>query len=132
VLIGVRRGTESDVIKATCDEGGGPHACPGCARQLDPWEQAFCRTGKCQAIDVRTDTISSCTSNADCVLRYAQCCQPCNGGAIRDVVAVAKTGVGELEINICTGSESCDKCLPSFPQGMSASCNKTTGHCEVQ
>lgn len=131
-LIAVRSGTQQDVILATCTDGDPGHVmCPQCARQIEGAKQAFCRDGKCQVVDIPTDTISTCASNDDCILRYAECCQPCNGGSVNQVVAISKSGEGELTIQLCTGSEACDKCLPSFPGTMHAICNQSTGHCEV-
>ena len=129
-LIGVRRGTEQEVVAATCDQAG-PVACPGCARKIDAATQAFCRGGACGVVDLRTDAISACTTNDDCILRYATCCQPCNGGSIDQIVAIDRAGEGELTLQLCVGNESCDKCLPSFPGTMHAQCNTASGHCEV-
>jgi hypothetical protein len=117
-------------VAATCDQTG-PVACPACASRLDPNVQAFCTSGKCQITDVRTDAISKCSTSDDCILRYATCCQPCNGGSPEEVVAVNRAGEGALAIQLCSGSEACDKCLPSFGEGIKAACNASTGHCEV-
>ncbi|HEY8075729.1 MAG TPA: hypothetical protein VIF62_16500 [Labilithrix sp.] len=129
-LIAVRRGTEQQVVAASCDQSG-PVACPGCLARIDPSIQPFCRGGKCAVVDLRTDTISACKTTADCELRYASCCQPCNGGPIDQIVAIATSGEGELALQLCVGNESCDKCLPSFSGSMHAECNTSSGHCEV-
>ncbi len=129
-LIAVHSGTEQQVIAATCNAST-PVACPGCQRQLDPQIQPFCRAGKCSVVDLRTDAISSCMTDDDCELRYATCCQPCNGGVVSQIVAIAKSGEGELTLQLCTGSETCAKCLPSFPGTTYAHCNTSNHHCQV-
>jgi hypothetical protein len=129
-LIAVQRGAAPNVIRATCNENP-PAPCPGCERLIDVNINAFCRAGKCAVVDLRTDVVSACTTDDQCILFYATCCQPCNGGSIRDIVALARGQEGELTLNLCDGTQTCDKCLPSFPLAMRATCNQTTGHCEV-
>jgi hypothetical protein len=129
-LIAVRRGTAEQVVAATCNDPG-TVGCPKCLRQIDSSIQAFCRAGTCSVVDVRTDPISSCASDGDCLLLYATCCQPCNGGPIAQIVAIDQAGAGELTLQLCTGTETCDRCLPSFPGQLHAQCNLATGHCEV-
>ena len=109
----------------------GVGACPGCARQVNGNVQAFCVTGKCAVVDVRTDAISTCTKDEDCVLRYATCCQSCAGGTIDSVVSIRGDRAADLTAQLCEGTESCDKCLPTFPPSTRSKCN-AKGHCEVQ
>lgn len=130
-LVAFRRGEDQDVIAATCDQTG-PVACPKCARQLPGYLQAFCTAGTCAVTDLRKDAISACTRDEDCVLRYGTCCQPCDGGSIESLVAIRSGAEGELERQICAGTEACDKCLPAFPDGARARCNPTSKHCEIQ
>jgi hypothetical protein len=130
-LVAVRRGEEQNVIAATCDQTG-PVPCPKCARQIAGNIQAFCVSGKCGVVDLRKDAISSCSKDDECVLRYGTCCQSCSGGSIEQIVSIKKGNESQLETQICSGKESCDKCLPVFPPGVRARCDQATGHCYVQ
>jgi hypothetical protein len=129
-LIGIRRGEGQNVIAATCDQTG-PVPCPACATQLDPNVQAFCESGKCTVVDLRTDDLSSCSNADDCVLRYATCCQSCEGGGVDQIVSIRKGREDDLEAQVCAGTERCDRCLPVFPPNVRATCNPTTRHCQV-
>lgn len=129
-LVAIRRGEAQDLVAATCNQTG-PVACPNCARQMDPNVQAFCVSGKCSVVDLRMDSISACTNQQDCVLRYASCCQPCNGGAVSAIVSILAGQESTLSAQLCSGTEKCDQCLPVFPSNVSARCNPTTRHCEV-
>lgn len=129
-LIGIRRGEAQNVIAATCDQAG-PVACPACASKPDPNVQAFCESGKCTVVDLRTDELSSCSNADECVLRYASCCQSCEGGSVDQIVAVREGREDDLASQLCTGTERCDRCLPVFPPNVRATCNPTTRHCQV-
>ena len=50
--------------------GTGPVNCPRCAIMANPHLGAICRASHCAAVDVRTDATSSCTTDADCMLRF--------------------------------------------------------------
>lgn len=129
-LIGIRRGEAQNVITATCDRSQ-PIACPGCDAKRDPNIQAFCESGRCTVVDLRTDDLSSCSNADDCILRYASCCQSCEGGSVDEIVAIRKGREDDLSAQLCSGTERCDRCLPVFPPNVRASCNPTTRHCQV-
>jgi hypothetical protein len=116
---------------ATCDADG-PVPCPGCAQAMDPNWQAFCRANECVGIDVRTDAISACTTDADCTLRYATCCQSCTATSGGPVVAVASTATLELQAQLCLpNSAPCPHCMPQYPTNVKAVCDPSTHHCAV-
>lgn len=130
-LIGIRRGEAASVVAATCEQTQ-PVPCPACAAQIDPDVQAFCRGGTCTVVDLRTDDLSACSKEDDCVLRYPSCCQPCDGGSPSDLVSVRRGREDDLAAELCTGAERCDRCLPVFPPNARAVCNQATRHCEVR
>jgi len=109
----------------------GQSTCPACATQLDGNYQAVCENGTCAVLDIRTSKLAECSGPTDCVLRYASCCQPCAGGAVANVVSIRTGREADLAGLLCDGTEKCDKCLPTFPPGLSATCNTTTRHCQV-
>jgi hypothetical protein len=129
-LIGIRRGESAALKAATCDTSK-PAICPDCEARRDPNIQAFCESGKCVVVDIRTDDLSECSGD-DCVLRYAACCQSCTGGSLSEIISVRKGREEDLAEQLCTGTEACPKCLPVFPPTMRAVCNRQTRHCEVQ
>jgi hypothetical protein len=108
-----------------------PIPCPGCATMIDPNLVAFCRASSCAAVDVRTDEVSRCTTDADCTLRYASCCEPC-GGSDFGLIALSTSGVAEYRQQVCAPSTACPKCLTTYPSTSHAVCDTTTGHCMVQ
>lgn len=128
-LVAIRRGESASLVAATCETPNAP--CPGCAAQLDPNIQAFCTSGRCEVVDLRTAELSSCAGAGECVLRYASCCQPCDGGAIGEIVAIRGDREGDLALQLCSGAERCDRCLPAFPPNVRAVCNESTRHCAV-
>jgi hypothetical protein len=102
-------------------------ACPPCALYSEPSYTAVCRSGRCMAIDVSSDSLSSCTVNSDCTLRWgAECCERCSGEGL---TAVRASG---FESEVCGGFFGCPDCaIPSYPSNARAVCG-TDGHCAVQ
>jgi hypothetical protein len=92
---------------------------------------AVCRMDTCNAIDIRTDELSACSTDSDCTLRWGvNCCELCatdtqNTG----LVAVRKTP--SYSEALCNPETPCPPCAPPpYPANASAVCN-STGHCEV-
>ena len=110
--------------------GGGPVPCPACAAMLNPNLGALCRASHCAAVDVRTDSVSNCTQDADCMLRYGlSCCEMCSGTESM-LTAFRKDALRDL--TTCAPNEgACPPCVPTYPSNARARCNAQTRHCEV-
>ena len=113
-MIGVNSGRISDYRGGRCDGV----ACPACFMEPDPNLIATCDAGQCQAVDVRTDPVSACSTDSDCSLRTNTCCA-CSSS---EPIAVS----GDFSALVCDGDEVCPECAPAFP-GWEAVCN--AGHC---
>jgi hypothetical protein len=102
-------------------------ACPPCALYSEPNFTAVCRGGRCIAVDVSNDSLSSCSVNSDCTLRWgAECCERCSGEGL---TAVRASG---FDSEVCGGFFGCPDCaIPSYPTNARAVCG-TDGHCAVQ
>jgi hypothetical protein len=109
-----------------------PQPCPNCATQLEPNFEAFCRSSKCTAIDVRTDAISACTADMDCALRYSTCCEPC-GAPDFGLLAMRADALSEYRSQVCLpNAGGCPKCAVTYPPGAHAVCDGATNHCAVR
>lgn len=110
--------------------GGGPVPCPACATMTNPNLGALCRASQCAAVDVRTDSVSSCARDADCMLRYGlSCCEMCSG---TDAMLTAFRKDALRDLTTCAPNEgACPPCVPTYPTGARARCNAQTRHCEV-
>lgn len=104
-----------------------PEPCGKCSWLPHPNYQAFCREAKCGGIDVRTDAISLCTTDADCALRYANCCG-CGVG-YDELIALRKDKMTELEFQLCPSACAAD-CAGTIPADARATC-ASSGHCAV-
>ncbi|MBK7396505.1 MAG: hypothetical protein IPJ34_09455 [Myxococcales bacterium] len=124
----------------TC--GPTPPPCPGCAvMKLDDSIQAVCRfggggggggapAGRCTAIDVRTEPVSACETDTDCVLRSSGCCDEC--APTRDqIIAINTKAIPSWRAEVCVGDEVCSRCLTKPPPGIAATCDPATKHCRV-
>lgn len=122
---------QTDALRAaTCTT---PEPCPGCASRPDRNLVATCRTGECTGLDLRTDPISACATDADCRLRYAADCCEC-GATTSDLVAIATAHAADLDAILCapTSTKCTLHCAPTpYPAGEKAICNTSTSHCEV-
>ena len=113
--------------------GGGPIACPDCITFYHPNYVARCNAGRCTESDVRSESISSCASDKDCVLRWGgQCCEACASTGYpegSDLVAVNRyADFGEVG---CSTPIPCDPCAaPPYPQEYLAECGPDA-HCRV-
>jgi hypothetical protein len=126
-MIGVELSQVSAYRTATCAPGTG---CPACFAQQDPFLQAFCTAGRCEAVDLRTDTSTQCATDADCVLRYASCCEPCTGSS-EGLISLRADRVPSYREKVCAADATCPKCPTRYPDGARALCD-TTGHCTVK
>jgi len=106
-----------------------PEPCPRCATMQQPNFQAFCRTGRCAAIDVRTDTVSRCVRDADCRLRFANCCE-CPASS-EDLIAIAVDKESEYSSQVCAPGTPCPDCAVMYPTDRKARCNTSTQHCYI-
>ena len=113
---------------------GGTIPCPDCAAMDDPNLTAVCRQSTCRAVDVRTDTMSGCTVDDDCVLRAGNgCCESCAAVSPAELIALSKTGLGELQSNVCHPDQgACPPCVPQYPPNVVARCDPQTRHCFVK
>lgn len=104
--------------------------CPACASQNNPNLAAFCVQDACTAIDVRGDAVSACTTDADCRLRYSDCCESCGQASPDMVIALSQSGASVYRSQVCAPDQACDKCLATYPDTVKAIC-AATGHCAV-
>ena len=105
--------------------------CPGCASMNDPNLQAFCRGGRCTAVDLRNDALSACATDADCQLRYEACCE-CGASGDFNIVAIRGDKSGAYSAERCPSSTACPECAPFYPSTLRAACDATTKHCVVR
>jgi hypothetical protein len=107
-----------------------PEPCPKCASKQNPDLAAFCEQPSCAVIEVSKHPVSACASDADCTLRFAECCD-CSG-APEQLIATNQKGYYEYEQQVCPGGGGCPSdCAPQHPAGYVASCDVSTGHCRV-
>lgn len=129
-MTSVTKGRESEWSKGVC--GPEPVGCPACAPAIfDGSVQAWCVANTCTAIDVRKESVSTCETDADCALRYKDCCEPCEENPF-DLIALNPTKVPEYLAKICVGDETCSRCAARYPADSSAVCDPVTKHCRVK
>jgi hypothetical protein len=99
--------------------------CPAAERSRNPNLQARCDPQpdgghRCVAFDIRTDAVwAACTTNGDCRVRTASCCE-CNGDwSSSNLIAVNRDFPGDGGRN-CPGG--CGGCLALPPDGIAATC----------
>jgi hypothetical protein len=119
-----------DFRASTCTDST-PSTCPGCPSMVEPNLQAFCRGGRCTAVDVRRDELSACTADDDCVLRYEACCE-CGASGDFNIIALRKEKMGAYSAERCPSSTGCPECAPVYPATLRAVCDATTKHCAVR
>lgn len=136
-MTAVRADRESSYRTSVC--GTEPVACPGCASmKLDDSLQAWCLLGpsgsappgKCTAVDVRTEPVSACATDADCILRHSSCCEPCDERR-DDLVALARGSIEAYRSKVCVGDEACSRCMSRYPADAIARCDAVKKHCVV-
>jgi len=129
-MTAVTKGLEGEHSKRLC--GPEPMGCPACAPLItDKSVQAWCVAEKCTAIDVKKLPLSSCSTDGDCQLRYSSCCEPCEENPY-DLVALNHTQTEAYRKNVCSGDETCSRCLAVYPADTSAVCDPVTKHCRVK
>ena len=127
-MIGVNWQKGGQYTSTVCAGAG----CPACFKEPDPNLAPVCRAKACNAVDVRVDTMSACTTNQDCALRYSGCCEACAANDPSKLIALSSSGRQEYVANQChPDAGGCPKCAVIYPPGYEAVCNTQTGHCEV-
>ena len=84
----------------------------------------LCEAYKCVVQDFRSMPYAKCSSNGDCVLRPAPCCD-----CIGPPVALSKAGLASYQEARC-GAKKCKVCEVAEFNGVSALCVK--GRCEMK
>jgi hypothetical protein len=105
-----------------------PMACPACVSTTNRWLQAFCESGTCVVVDVRTHAISACATDDDCVARTTYCCDDCFGND--PVVAIRKDQVKAYAQQVC-GKTKCMQCKSPPPSTHKAICHPVRKHCVI-
>jgi hypothetical protein len=107
-----------------------PISCGACppVDELSTTRQYFvptCYAGSCGIADLREQDATTCSSDADCVLRDgAQCCEGCDGTGIVTV------NPSKLDIpSLCAEDQGCPDCASIIPPEYGAQCQ--SGRCRV-
>ena len=108
-----------------------PEPCPDCPSALEPNLQAFCRSGRCAAVDIRTDDLSSCAKDDDCLMRYEACCE-CGASGDFNIIALNAMKAVDYSRERCKPSTGCPECAPAYPATLRAVCDAATKHCVVK
>jgi len=107
-----------------------PPPCPAVDCILRPaYVLPFCIEGRCQAIDIREDKLTSCSTEAECRLRWGTaCCESCT----QDIgMLVAVNSQVDYEGSVCGGAVPCPRCaIASYPSNARALCSPEH-HCTV-
>ena len=123
--------TYSDAVnRSVC--GPIPPPCPAVACAPTPaWVLPFCIEGRCQAIDIRSDKLTSCGTDAQCRLRWGTtCCESC--GTPPQQMLVAVNSQVNYDATVCGSGTGCPDCLTSpYPMDARAMCRTDTHRCEV-
>jgi hypothetical protein len=129
-MTAISKGRETEYRNLVC--GPDPVGCPDCAPLIpDGSIQAWCVANRCKPIDVKKEPVSNCNTDADCVLRHAPCCEPCDENPY-DLVALNPSQVMAYRAMVCVGDEACPRCAARYPADTSAVCDPATKHCRVK
>jgi hypothetical protein len=116
------------VATALCH--GTPMPCPAVDCLLRPaYVLPFCIEGRCQAIDIREDKLTSCSTEAECTLRWGtQCCEACT----QDIgLLVAVNAQVDYMSTVCGNQAACPRCaIAEYPSNARALCG-SDNHCKV-
>jgi hypothetical protein len=124
-MIAIARGSVGPYSLSICRDSG----CPACYRPQDPTLLARCENASCTVVDLLALPLTECSSDLDCRLRTASCCE-CGGNVSMDaLIAVRKDAEPALQRLICDPNVGCDACLPQYPEHARAAC--FTGRCTV-
>lgn len=126
-VTGVNADKQQQFRAATCRDPN--PICPACPTVPEPNLVAFCEGGSCRAHDVRLDDLSACSTDEDCMLRDANCCEACAPTSF-ELIALAKDRAADYRAKICRPEQGCPACFPIYPAGWKASC-ASGGHCRV-
>jgi hypothetical protein len=108
-----------------------PAYCPKCATASNPNLLATCSAGACVAVDVRQESATACTADADCRLRTTGCCE-CGGSlAPNELIAINTGKEAAYEALLCDAHTVCPDCGPIYPTTVQAFC-APNGHCAVR
>ena len=111
--------------------GANPPPCPDpICRYTPTYVLALCLEGRCQAIDIRQDKLTSCSTEAQCRLRWGTtCCQPC--GTPPPVMLVAVNSQVSYDETVCGTGTGCPDCVTAaLPTNAKALCG-ADNHCTV-
>jgi hypothetical protein len=127
--IAFNRMYQDGVTRALC--GPLPQPCPAIACEQAPaYVLPFCIEGRCEAIDIRKDKLTSCGTEAECRLRWGTtCCEPCGTPPLAMLVAV--NSQVSYDQSVCGSNFGCPDCVTGpYPTNARALCN-TDHHCSV-
>lgn len=103
--------------------------CPGCPSQVNPWIGATCDTATCAEFDLRTEPITECATDDECVLRVTGCCE-CGGDTIPEaLISIRGDSVAEYTSRVCDPDATCPGCAPEYPGWVEPACQD--GRCTV-
>jgi hypothetical protein len=90
--------------------------CPVCGLDCldveDPRHVAYCTTaGRCAMFDLAHGPLARCTTDTDCIVRAAGCCEY----APRAWVAIAASQRGAYERRVCAANATCEEGIPAVP-----------------
>jgi hypothetical protein len=98
------------------------------APEDDPFKSFVpnCAHERCIVEDLRTSSVTACTTAADCRLRFGTgCCEQCDAASV-----IAVRSDGSFEDLVCGDLlPPCAACDPQLPEGAVAACHE--GHCVV-
>jgi hypothetical protein len=127
--IAFNRNYGDDLTRALC--GPIPPPCPAIAcEQVPAYVLPFCLEGRCQAIDIRQDKLTSCGNESQCRLRWGTtCCEPCGAPPIAMLVAV--NSQVNYDQTVCGNGIGCPDCITApYPTNARALCGPDN-HCAV-
>ncbi len=124
-MVGVNVSRLSDQRGEAC--GGGDVACPACAAMPDPHLIATCDVDTCQAIDLRNDPATECSSDSDCRLWVARC-NACVEVADAEIIGVSD--VSRIFDLLCDDGAAPPPCAPVLPDYLEPWCD--AGRCAAR
>lgn len=125
-MTSVSKGSEAAYRDSVCEE---PAICPSCAAFPNPNLYASCEANTCVAQDLTQEPASECTSDSDCRIRAASCCECGAGTGPGELVALNPETASDYLSEVCDPLADCATCAPSYPEEASAVCE--SGHCRV-
>jgi hypothetical protein len=126
--IAFNRAYSEQISTILCEDH--PDPCPVADCALRPtYVLPFCIEGRCQAIDIREDLLTSCGTDEQCQLRWGTvCCEACSESP---ELLVAVNSQVDYGATVCGNQGACPPCAPPpYPSDARAVCN-ADHHCEV-